>query len=65
MRKLLSIGVLAAATLAPVIQPAIAQRTVIVHRGRWRRGNRVFVHRSWRGSYWHRGRLVPAHWMYW
>jgi len=76
MRKLLSIGALAATSLITVWQPAAAepqpapqqQASVInaayVHRGRYYYHGRYYPHRTWHRGYWRRGRFYPGYYRY-
>jgi hypothetical protein len=70
MRKVLSIGVLAAASLSVVWQPAIAEQQTSVtpvvysrHGGYYYRG-RFYPRRMWVRGYWRRGRYYPGHYRY-
>jgi hypothetical protein len=70
MRRLLSIGALAAASLSAIWQPALAQQVSLTTVGS-RGGSRVYVfhgrpytRRVWISPHWRRGRFIPGHWRY-
>ena len=71
MRKLLSIGALAATSLLTIGQPAIADQQasitpvrMVVHHGPFIHNGRRFSRRVWVRGRWHRGRFIAGHWMY-
>ena len=73
MRKLLSIGALAAGTLFMAWQPVIAEQQASVipaayyHHGRYypyHYHGRYYTHRNWHRSYWYRGRYYPGYYRY-
>ena len=69
MRKLLSIGVLAAASLLTFWQPAIAEHKaseicIAYPHGPYFYRGLYYPRRVWVRGYWRRGRYYPGYWRY-